>query len=292
MFRSFHLFFLLCLFSQSLFGQIVKAQSMEEVRRLMGTLNKETLVIFDMDDTLITPLNPACQQANRHRYRYLIERQTWTSEQKSIANNLCTIGSKTDVQLVECGAVGLIHDIQAQGVPSIALTAAITCPLGEITSPLACRVEQLAGVGIDFSKTAPYVEFFRLKDLPSFLNSYPEGECGVICTGGKNKKGVVLAHYLKSICWTPTKVILVDDNYMQLNSLTAPMRALGIEYTGIYYRGIDHFKAAPIDAESFICFWKELEQKSAQILYELTCEVPTTTSPLRSSSPCRRCRRY
>ncbi|MFZ0565368.1 MAG: DUF2608 domain-containing protein [Chlamydiales bacterium] len=254
---------LFTLLASSVFGKIIEANSLEEVKKWVGCPDAKTLVIFDVDLTLITPLCPAYQYNNVVCYKSVLSRMGWSEDEKKVAINLADLSYK--IKLVEPGSVVFIHSLQQQKIPTIALTSVMTGELGKIKDVLSRRKQQLLLFDIDFSKTAPYLPRFQLDNLAPFLGTYPEGASGIICANNQ-PKGAVLKSFLKLIDWMPEKVVLIDDMIENLESMEKSTQNLGIDFTGIHYLAKKYLVDGPIDADAFYSLWLKLKKEAVEII--------------------------
>ena len=260
--------FLLVLFIPHLIqAEIVEVHTMNQVDNVTSTADHDTLVVFDIDNTLIIPANPAFQIPNVLDNKHLLAefKKKWCVDQKRIATNLMALTSES--KPLDLFASRLLKSLQDRDIPVIALTATLAECDDVITDTLSRRKHQLGMNGFDMSPTAPSTCPVIFDDLKPYFDTYPLTQHGVICSNGdENTKGEVLAEYFRLIGWYPKKVIFVDDSKVQVESMIEPMERLGIEFIGIHFRGIDHFIGDPIDEADFLKAWQDIDEKSFRIL--------------------------
>lgn len=133
---------------------------------------------------------------------------------------------ETDVKPVEPQVVTLIHSFQEKKIAVMAITA---------RSPHFSHrtIEQLASIGIDFSKTALIKEQHE-KWLPEGA-SYQQGVlfCGI------HDKGLALAALLAATGFNPTKIICIDDRLKNLNAVESVLQKHTIPFLGLRYGYLD-----------------------------------------------------
>ncbi len=252
------LFFIL--FLSALHGEILELDNLKKIEPL---INEQTLVIFDIDNTLSIPTNPAYQKANQKKYKeaYSHIQKRWGKTQYSLILNLVHLDLET--KLVDPYSVQLIHHLQKRGIPVIALTAASPGCFGDIHN-LQRRRDQLLFHKIDFSKAGKYSQHHVL-DLNRFMGALPEAKQGIICTAS-NSKGKTFEAFLKKVGSRPQRVIFLDDKRPKVESLEAPMKKLGIEYFGIHYTAYQNIPGDPVDETTFIEEWEKLHQLSEALM--------------------------
>ncbi|NGX61519.1 MAG: hypothetical protein K940chlam9_01005 [Chlamydiae bacterium] len=251
------------------FGQIEQIQRMEEIRSLIEAADQETLVVFDIDQTLTVSKNPAYQWANFQKYQHLLRemKADWSEDQLNMALNLIAVNPQDGVELIDREVLSIFNFLHAKGIPTIALSATITGPCGEVADPLPYRVKQLKELGIDFSPLAPHTLFLCMQDLPPYLGSHPESVSGLVFSNGeRNTKGEVLTHFFDQIGWEPKRVIFIDDLKNQLESCEKPLAKRGISFEGIHYLGYSSLPSKPIEEHKFIREWEKLGQRAAHVL--------------------------
>jgi Protein of unknown function (DUF2608) len=154
--KKYALLILACLGSHlsSLHGEIVEVQHFEEI---ISYVTKDTLIIFDIDDTLLIPSQMlGCDEW--FRYRLEKHRKEGMLPKDALEKSLAEwegIRQFTKMEMVEPGSDGFVHTLQAQGF----------CVMGLTTQRLALATrtaQQLKAHQIDLSLTAPQKEHYFL----------------------------------------------------------------------------------------------------------------------------------
>lgn len=218
---------MLTTFTSSLIGEIITVSSFKEID--FENLHEDSLVIFDVDEVLITSedrlLSPAAWN-----YAPLIELVKANQEPLSIAL------ASTSYHLVDPSAPALIDQLIEKKIPTIALTKSRIGKFGVIPSFEDWRFDQLARLNIHFDFHAnERLAFLNLvSDLPP-----PIFAKGILFCGDfnpKNAKGVLLNAFLERINWRPKYVIFIDDQLVNLEGVSDELARQGVDFTGYFFQ--------------------------------------------------------
>lgn len=217
--------FLTFLSIHSLKAEIFDTYQMDEIYH---HLQSEMLVIFDIDNTLIEPVQElGTNQWFENRIKEYIS--FGCSKQDALEKALrewTAIQSVTLVKLVEPNIASIVKDLQNQGYTVMGLT---TRGLGIST----CTIHQLQTVNIDLKMTAPTDQeiFFMNKQGVLFRG-------GTLFTAGTHK-GDALEKFLKAIDYQPSSIIFINDKYSHLLPVEEYCSKFEIPFTGIRYGFLD-----------------------------------------------------
>jgi hypothetical protein len=225
----------------------------------------DTLLIFDVDDTLTILREPAYQRPNfKHHHAELFFQlmHPLDTVERVVAFTLPLLTTPSD--LIELQTPEKIQKLQLEGMKVIALTAAMA---GEIDKVFVedRRIAELRRVGIEFS-------FHELPTqvLPNFecpiYGRPPTFKEGILFTNEVNK-GEVLVAFLKTLAWSPKHIVFVDDRLEHLHTVE---KALAEYDSEIRYQGF-HFQSDPscyqhVEPETFEQKWAEVADKAKEIL--------------------------
>jgi hypothetical protein len=236
---------------------------------LLQCADHNTLVVFDLDDTLITPTekfqiywkvlgNPeedfiqediAFVQQIQHDFKiHEMNPKDVTLESIYGERIASKILSQSDFKPVEPCTLQIIKDLQMRSVKFIALTFQNTGARGEISCMQEWRIKKLLNVGIDFGQNFKEQEI--VFDAFSITNPHntPMFYRGILMTA-HNFKGPVLKVFLDHIKWLPSNVIFFDDNKWQMESVAQEMIKCNISFQGYWYKGAKSLKPQPLDQE-------------------------------------------
>ncbi len=186
-------------------------------------IDDETFFIFDIDHTLIEPVQII---GSTHWEKYVAKKlvsQGFSQHEAMVrAFHLWrSIQHITAVKIVEEGIFELLQTLEQMKILTLGLTAR-DGTLSNLT------FEQLASVKLDkaFSMIKP------CQDLPSIYPCrYSKG--AVFC--GFNKKDKALELFLDQIDFMPKKIVYIDDQVSHIDELEHFSKAKGIKYVGMKY---------------------------------------------------------
>jgi FMN phosphatase YigB (HAD superfamily) len=203
--------------------------------------SQDTLVIFDLDDTVCHIPGSFVNDAwftNMINHAKHLGHDDEGALQTVIPHFEQRMNQVTVVDPVEIDTVGVIHSLQQKGIPVIAMTA-------RSTMVAQSTLEQLSSIGVDFSKTSitPYDISFALK--------HPAVLCKGVMFCASNSKGDGLKALLNTMAIPPKKIVFVDDKEKYLRSVMQAAIELGIEFVGIHYAHLaEKVKQFVLDDES------------------------------------------
>jgi hypothetical protein len=201
-------------------AKVITTDKIENVEAEFAKADNETLVIFDLNDVLLEPID-------------LVSIQMLNAE-----NDISTPNMK--IQLVHPKWPLLITALQSRKIKTLLLTS---CGVEKQKTKDAAnnlKRNQLLQVGIDFKKLwidSSKIKFLNIPEKqPSVYNfSNPAFVDGMLFASGAHK-GEVLKAFLAII--SPCKfkkIIFVDDKRKNLESVENISAAIGVQFIGIEY---------------------------------------------------------
>lgn len=225
------------LFHERVFSKhypIKPLESYVQVMSLAQQCDKDTLILFDCDDTLIVGYDGL---ANYHPPFFFRIRAVLRYPQLFKRENLLHYASIMFDQaqrfVIEPAVIKLIDELKQQGCIVLALTSMETGSMGVIKDFPEWRYAMLKGFGIEFSQTFPDVRFTK---LPEYCNTLPALYKGMLCCN-QQIKGKVLAAFLEHFNLKPSKIIFFDDSKSHLNSVGATCEEKNIPCELYHYLG-------------------------------------------------------
>ena len=216
--------------------------SYKEVAHLFNTCDKNTLITFDVDDTLITGRDALARNFWNHtwfkvqaffKYPELIYRDTyeWATS---------IMFDQAERFVIEPFVIDFIQKLQTQGCIILGLTLMDTGSWGIINSMPAWRVKMLHEFGIDFNSINSKHRFHDaiFTTIPIYRDTYPGIYSNIICTN-QQSKGLVLGTFLDYFKITLRTIISFDDNKQALESIADMCAQRGILFTGYHYKGAE-----------------------------------------------------
>ena len=223
-------------------GAIQRIDSYTQAADAFACADSNTLILFDVDDTLIEPASILFRPK-------IIEHETNQSWLKELSQRIYEISNKPESYfgsiwrvkevplLIEPTIVPTIQALQDRGVKVMALTALNTGSDHTIPFLPEWRYSKLKELGIDFNKVGfPDIVF---KELPEEDGHYPLLYHGILCTNSVSK-GELVAAFLDHVHWKPSNVIFFDDSLKQVESVEQAMKACSIPFQGFHYLGAQH----------------------------------------------------
>lgn len=206
-------------------GEIIETQHMKEIHKY---LEPEMLVVFDLDNTLIEPVQElGSDQWFGHRIQqYLSYNYPPDVAKKKALREWQAVQYMTEVKLVEIGTDEIVSMLQTREMPVMGLTT-------RGMEMCVRAVEQLESVHIDLGKTAP------TQEQVYFLN-----ERGVVFSRGvlftdNTHKGKALQKFLESIDCHPKSVLFVNDKLSHIKPVEEVCQEMGIKFVGLRYGYLD-----------------------------------------------------
>lgn len=239
------------------FAEIVKTSDLAPIESVIKQADSETLVIFDVDDVLITARDQILQATHKkflERLNKGLEDRLSEEEAQQLWSIIWLARSD---ELVDPQIVSLIKEAQAKGLKVMALTNAWTGPFGAIPNLQDWRIGELEDFGYTFKnswKTLKPKTFETLKSKDP--KRFPVFKEGVVFTCNLPKREVLKA-FLHYADLSPKKIIFVDDKKKNLKSIEAFARESKIPFIGFQYTAVmDRTKSL-------------LNEKRAQLQFEI-----------------------
>ncbi|MCE2983293.1 MAG: DUF2608 domain-containing protein [Parachlamydia sp.] len=257
---SFFIQFALCAFP--------KVERMEEILPYIKD-SEQTLIVFDINYTLIMPSDPAFHMAHIKKSSKTI--QQWIADLNEQEKYWLSIYLVNHVQstLIESELPSVLTSLQNKGHKTLALTACPSVELPGIGQTMELRNQDFERLGIHFNQSFPSLAPFRMTEFKDYQGSYPGFYQGILfCNCSRSlkiedlaTKGDVLEHFLKKIEWIPESIIMVDDEPQNLEDMAETMKKLGIPFTGLHYIGAQTQVPPPISQVDMQKRWQEIIQQ-------------------------------
>lgn len=255
----------------NVFADIKKINNFFPIEQAIQVADKNTLVIFDIDEVLITPFD---DYNLRHPYREKLSlklKKKYSLQHRQLLESI--ILSNTRYYLVDPFIIKIFDDLRKYNIPTIALTAVSTGNLGIIDNLENMKIKLLKNMGLDFLKLppTPLKDYTIAKELanvpkliPDFFVGVPVLKSGIIFSAGIDK-GIVLEYFLKKRSYYPKTIIFVDDYLPNLQSLEKLCNKWKIKFYGFHYTGVPVIPSFKIN--------KKLENLRFKILETEYCWV-------------------
>src|ERR1700722_7441658 len=245
-----------------LFADHAQISSFKELEEELKTSDEKTLIVFDVDEVLITTedhfIHPYADKVFFPLIQQIMTKAVSKEEKREVEEKLSLSMLLPKRILIEESAPSLIKNLQQKGIKVIALTSCPTGAFGVVPKVEHWRIEHLRSLSINFASSFPKIERYPFNDLATNGKPAPLFEQGILFSKGY-KKGDVLSAFFKQSNFYPTKVIFIDDLNENLDSVKAALQSLNIEFKGYQYIGAKRFYKA-IDEEVINYQFKHLMQ--------------------------------
>lgn len=212
-------------FNHVVFSAILETKNFCEIKK---HVTPHTLVILDIDDTLLLPIQTLGTDV-WFRYRIKQHEAAGMNPQVALDHALAeweAVRHLTKVKIVEEGSEKIIEEMQKNKIKVMALT---TQGLALATR----TVQQLCSLGIDVSKTAPS------KEDVYFINGHGVlYRQGILFTSG-TPKGQALLKLLDQIDYHPSHIVFINDKATHLTDVEEALKGKKIECIGLRYSYCD-----------------------------------------------------
>lgn len=230
-------FLILLIFSNALVADIIPIQKFSEWS-LLDDATESDLVIFDVDDVLITNTDVYLQTEYQEdlflAIMNAIAKAKTPQEIAHIFDRLSLLYLLPERVLVEKETPLLIKQLQEKGIKTLALTSCDTGKFGLVDSIQKWRIEHLLSFGIDFSSSYAISEPIW---LPISASKKPAlYEKGILFSKGYKKSEVLLA-FLNKYDLKPARIFFFDDLLENHEDLEEALNKEGIRFIGLHYLG-------------------------------------------------------
>lgn len=226
------------------YARIIKTDNFEIIHQALLKADKNTLVIFDVDDVILEQRDQIIRTPYKaHTIAFETQLATRYSHEQ-LKNLRSVVLLAQEPQLVDSKILDSFAFLQAQQIPTVALTLCATGQQGKIASIEDWRIEKLKYLGIDFTT----LNKFNDRLLPEIISK--QGivtvKGGIIFTA-LAEKGIVLDAVLKQEKFIPKKIIFIDDKLKNLQSVQTAALRKDIHFLGFEYTAVKSRKYAPFD---------------------------------------------
>lgn len=227
-----HLFLFLCftscILSNDDLDSIKTIHSFDEVQ--FSDIKKDTLVIFDADDTLIQPTDTYL--INEYSPEGIALRQALLQQHPEL-KNLYDLRSiillESERYLVEEHIIEKINNLKERNIPVIVCTALYSGKYGLIDSLEKWRFEHLKALGFEGSFNDKIFKLNSPKRNPIFYK-------GVLLSDAE-EKGIVIGDFLDKMMLNPQEIVMFDDLAKPLNHVKDECKKRNIKFKGYLYKG-------------------------------------------------------
>jgi len=206
-----------------LFSQILEIKNIKEIKK---HLNKYELVLFDLDNTIMEPIQ---ELGSDQWFNYQFKKYENSGLDRNVALDTALldwyeIQAITKVKFVEKDIKTILDNLHKKNTLVMGLTTR------DHSFSLAA-IKQLDSLKIDLSKTAPKKETFYFENGVLYKK-------GILFAKGI-EKGKVLAQFLKKIKFMPKSIVFIDDKLKHLDEVEKFCDKFKIKFLGLRYGYLD-----------------------------------------------------
>lgn len=227
-------------------SKIIHASNLEEFKQTIDKADQDTLIVFDIDEVIITSkdqiLHPSFIVYRDKLYEDVIVKDHTKSEIEALSS---IIFKTYETILVDENILKIFQNIYDNRLKVLALTSSPTGKLGVIEKFEDHRVDQLKRVGIDFNKFIHSFSDVILHEMKSECGT-PLLHNGIIYTCHIDK-GSVLEKILKKLDLKFKKIIFIDDRLDNLTSVESMCIKSEIDFFGFEYTAVRDSFVSPFN---------------------------------------------
>ena len=247
------------------YAQITEITDFQLLKSSIKNMDLNTLVIFDVDHVLIMPTDE--YSLNRNPYR----RQLWqdlklrsSEEEFKFLRSIAVSSAKW--RLVDTNIMTVLSELKNKNIPTVALTSLATGKFGIIEKMEDLRIKELQSVGIDFTNLTPLHGELPINELKS-MHGTPMLKAGIILTAEVDKTKT-LEYILRQKNYYPKKIVFIDDQLNNLESLEKLCTRLKIKFEGFHYTAVSLMTTSSVDSQLEDLRIKILEKEHRWLSYE------------------------
>lgn len=221
-------------------SEIINTKDFNKVKEGLLEGDKKSLILLDIDDTIITPKSGMFRPHSKH-YHFIDKIKANINEVPNYAEILSVWRLNRKLELVHRNWPAFVRERKLEGRNIYALTQMRPGKFGSIESMEKWRYEELKSMGVHFPEKFKGEDNFEVLPETAFkehagLMSPAVFYKGFFMTGG-HSKGAVLRYILDN--HYPSKIFFVDDREDHVRDVGRVAEEFGIPYMGFVFRAID-----------------------------------------------------
>jgi len=223
------------------------------LHQILDKADKDTLVVFDCDEVLITPTDTLFSPANEANYKKTIQYLNKKVGFAKADDILIYMRKRNKFRLLDNKLPNIIKKMQDQGVAVLVLTSHWTGEFHDIKFVEDLRKNELKQFDFDFKRSWNNVDKIVFYELPAKLPKYniiryPVFENGIIFACNIDK-GTVLQKFLSRISRTFDKIIFVDDKMKNIRSIKKFCETNNVSGKCVQYKKAELFNKGQADSQ-------------------------------------------
>lgn len=247
------------------YAQITQITDFQLLESNIKNMDSDTLVIFDVDHVLIMPTDEYSLNRNPYRKQLWHEFKLRSSEEDfKFLRSIAVSSAKW--RLVNPNIITVLSDLNNKNISTVALTSLATGKFGIIEKMEDLRIKELQSVGIDFTNLTPFHGELPINELKS-MHGIPMLKAGIILTAEVDK-AKVLEYILRKKNYYPKKIVFIDDQLNNLESLEKLCIKLKIKFEGFHYTAVSLMTTSVIDEQLENLRFEILEKEHRWLSYK------------------------
>lgn len=227
-------------------ASIRTTDTFSDLTRMIDQLSPESLIIFDVDKVIIERADPFERGIKHlhdrtHTVRALNNHNSGIV--KRIGHDRATELWSRYIQsaprmIIDPQLLATLDQLRKKQIPYIALTQFLVGRDKTLKTMIDWHINDLQKLG--FKPNPPHR---ANKDLVfnqySYQGTHPRYTRGFLFTHRAVEKGILLKQWLKTIDWSPDRIIMYDNKLRNVQSVKKICRRMKIPFTGFVYTGAE-----------------------------------------------------
>lgn len=230
------IFVILASFNSTCFAEIIKTNDTKIIEQTLQSVDRDTIVIFDVDDVLMHADDQILKSKNADACKPLVKKLKQQVGKDKIQDVTSIILLTRKNSPVDPRMISVIENLQKSGIKVLALTNCATGKFGLIPNTENWRIAELHKHGYYFDKSWQNLKDINLKSLMKVTNdANPIYKAGIVFVDQTGEKGPALDAFLTYSATKPKKIIFIDDKSKNLVSVEEFAKQHNIAFVGIEY---------------------------------------------------------
>lgn len=237
---------------------IATMESIKDLEACIDQADADTLLILDVDYTLLQPLSSAFQYGNFKNNSEFVKK-AMQQVSKNLKSEFSTaIVTASGSQLIDENTPQVLKKFEQKGTRILALSAILTGKWKQIKDIMEWRISALSKAQLQLTNFG-FNSTYQFKEFPSYRGNYPEIKGGVLLTNGEQvSKHDALEALFNKINWRPKKIIFVDDTRALVEDMATYAQKNKISFKGFEYKGARKAEFVPISKQEFESEWNRI----------------------------------
>lgn len=220
----------------ALFSEIVPIDTLDLFIEKLESTDKNTLIVFDIDEVLMRPVDRLIMMHNKPIYAEWVKRLEAKVGKPESQKLRSLIMAQRKLKLVDPRTPALIENLTRRSLPFVCLTRCWTGGYGIIEDTPNWRIAEMKHLGYELDVT--------FKDLPPKMfdhmhtdrpKKYPQYKQGILWCCDETK-GDVLKAFFDYANYKPASIVFIDDKLHNIESVATFSKQERIAFYGFHYR--------------------------------------------------------